>query len=53
VDEADGQKRNHGAMGFLKYCRYLLHDRDGKFCLSFDEIIESGKVKPISYGVQT
>jgi putative transposase len=34
--------------GFLGNCRYLLHDRDGKFCLSFDEIIESGKVKPIS-----
>lgn len=33
--------------GFLENCRYLLHDRDGKFCLSFDEIIESGKVTPI------
>jgi putative transposase len=34
--------------GFLANCRYLLHDRDGKFCPSFDEIIESGNVKPIS-----
>jgi transposase len=34
--------------GFLGNCRYLLHDRDGKFCPAFDRIIESGKVKPIS-----
>jgi len=33
--------------GFLTNCRYLLHDRDGKICPSFDEIIESGKVTPI------
>ena len=33
--------------GFLGNCRYLLHDRDGKFCPSFDEIIELGNVKPI------
>jgi hypothetical protein len=34
-------------LGFLANCRYLLHDRDGKFCPSFDEIIEMGNVKPI------
>jgi hypothetical protein len=33
--------------GCLKGCRYLLHDRDTKFCLSFRELIESGSVKPI------
>jgi Homeodomain-like domain/Integrase core domain len=33
--------------GFLTNCRYLLRDRDGKFCPSFDEIIELGNVKPI------
>jgi len=27
--------------GFLGNCRYLLHDRDGKFFPSFDESIES------------
>jgi hypothetical protein len=26
----------------------VLHDRDSKFCPSFDEIIESGNVTPIS-----
>ena len=34
--------------GFLGNCQFLLHDRDSKFCLSFDEIIISGNVKPIS-----
>ena len=33
--------------GFLANCRYLLHDRDGKFCPAFDQIIESGNVRPI------
>jgi hypothetical protein len=26
--------------GFLRGCRYLLHDRDTKFCASFRELIE-------------
>jgi hypothetical protein len=34
--------------GFLANCRYLLPDRDGKFCPAFDRIIELGNVKPIS-----
>jgi hypothetical protein len=33
--------------GCLRGCRYLLHDRDTKFCESFRELIESGSVKPI------
>jgi len=33
--------------GCLRGCRYLLHDRDTKFCESFRELIESGNVKPI------
>ena len=33
--------------GCLRGCRYLLHDRDTKFCQSFRELIESGSVKPI------
>jgi integrase-like protein len=33
--------------GFLANCRYLLHDRDGKFCSAFDRIIELGNVTPI------
>jgi hypothetical protein len=33
--------------GFLGNCRYLIHDRDTKYCQSFREIIESGDVKPL------
>ena len=33
--------------GWLRVCRYLLHDRDTKFCESFRELIESGSVKPM------
>ena len=33
--------------GFLGHCRYLVHDRDTKYCQSFREIIESGDVKPL------
>jgi putative transposase len=33
--------------GFLRDCRYLLHDRDTKFCGSFHELIESGSVETI------
>ena len=34
--------------GFLRGCRYLLHDRDRKFCASFRELIESGSVKTLA-----
>ena len=33
--------------GSLRGCRYLLHDRDTKFCESFRELIESGNVDPL------
>ena len=33
--------------GFLRGCRYLLHDRGTKFCRSFRELIESGGVETI------
>jgi hypothetical protein len=33
--------------GFLRGCRYLLYDRDTKFCASFRERIESGSNKTI------
>ena len=31
--------------GFLANSRYLLHDRDSKFCLSFRQLMEAGRVK--------
>jgi putative transposase len=33
--------------GFLDGCRYLIHDRDTKYCQSFRDIIESGDVKTL------
>jgi homeodomain-containing protein len=39
--------------GFLGNCRYLLHDRDGKFCPAFDQIIELGNVTPIRLPAQS
>jgi hypothetical protein len=33
--------------GFLDNCRYLIHDRDTKYCQSFRKIIESGDVKTL------
>ena len=30
---------------FFDYTRYLLHDRDTKFCMSFRQLIEAGRVK--------
>ena len=34
--------------GFLIQKRYLLHDRDSKYCSSFREVIEAGGVKPLA-----
>jgi hypothetical protein len=33
--------------GRLRGCRYLLHDRDTKFCESFRELIKTGSVHPL------
>jgi putative transposase len=33
--------------GFLSGCRYVLHDRDAKFCLSFRQTMASGNVQTI------
>jgi len=33
--------------GFLSDCKYLIHDRDTKFCKSFCGIIKSGGVEPL------
>jgi putative transposase len=33
--------------GFLGGCRYLLHDRDAKFCAAFDGILESIGIQPV------
>ena len=47
VDGAASTKCDHGGVGIPETCRYLLHDRDTKFCASFRELIESENVKTI------
>jgi hypothetical protein len=37
--------------GFLANCRYLLHDRDSKYCASFRQLIEAERVKPLALPV--
>jgi putative transposase len=34
--------------GYLQGCRYLLHDRDTKFCSSFRNIVTAGGVEPLT-----
>ena len=31
--------------GYLKRCRYVLHDRDKKFCTDFCQTLAAGDVK--------
>jgi putative transposase len=37
----------------LRDCRYLLHDRDTKFTLSFRAIIGSGRVEPLALAARS
>ena len=34
-------------IGFLRGCRYLLHDRDAKFCDGFDALLQSVGIEPL------
>jgi len=34
--------------GFLAHCRYLLHDRDSKYCPSFRHLIETARVTSLA-----
>jgi putative transposase len=34
--------------GFLINRRYLLHDRDSKYCSSFGQVLEAGRVKTLA-----
>jgi putative transposase len=47
VDGADGAQCDDEENGFLANCRYLLHDRDSKYCPSFRQVIETGTVRTI------
>ena len=39
--------------GFLDNCRYLIHDRDTKYCQSFRSIIKSGQVEPLKLAARS
>ncbi len=39
--------------GFLSDCKYLIHDRDSKFCKSFCSITKSGGVEPLKLTPQS
>ncbi len=45
--EQQGRNMRMEEWGCLKGCRYLLHDRDEKFCQSFRELIKTGSVNPL------
>jgi putative transposase len=39
--------------GCLKNCRYVLHDRDTKFCAAFDDILRSGGIESLTLPAQS
>ena len=45
--EQIGRNATLEQLGFLHSRRYLLHDRDTKFCQSFREIVKAGGVTPL------
>ena len=47
VDGADRPQRRPGDLGLSSSCRYVLHDRDTKFCASFRSVLAAGGVKAI------
>ena len=47
MDGTDCSQRDAEAWGYLHPCRYVLHDRDAKFCASFRSALASGGVKTI------
>jgi putative transposase len=45
--EQIGRSATQETWGYLRPCRYVLHDRDTKFCASFRSALASGGVKTI------
>jgi len=42
--EQIGRSATHETWGYLHPCRYVLHDRDTKFCVSFRSVPANGGV---------
>jgi len=45
--EQIGRSATQETWGYLRSCRYVLHDRDTKFCASFRSALATGGVKTI------
>ena len=46
--EQIARSATHEEWGYLRCCRYVLHDRDSKFCESFGALLAAGGVKTIT-----
>ena len=57
VSSSTGKQIGHVATqdrwGYLRSCRYVLHDRDTKFCALFQSALASGGVKTIALPAQS
>src|SRR3984893_18490242 len=51
--EQIGRCATQETWGYLRSCRYVLHDRDTKFCASFRSALASGGVKTIPLPAQS
>jgi Integrase core domain len=47
MDAANGAQRDRRELGFLDKRRYVLHDRDAKFCALFRATLKAGGIKAI------
>jgi putative transposase len=46
--EQIGRSATQEGWGYLRPCRYVLHDRDSKFCTSFRSVLATGGVKTLT-----
>ena len=51
--EQIGRNATDDHSGYLRHCRYVLHDRDSKFCQSFRAVLKSGGLKTIQLPAQS
>src|ERR1700722_6084360 len=51
--EQIGRTATQDGWGYLQSCRYVLHDRDTKFCAAFRSALASGRVKTIPLPAQS
>ena len=47
MDDADGAQFDHGGVGLSDSRQHVLHDRDTKFCSTFQETLKAAGVTPL------